>query len=48
MLNGRRINTENEEREVVGITPGLIRVSVGLEDLRDVIADLEQAIKKSK
>jgi O-succinylhomoserine sulfhydrylase len=38
----------NEEREAVGITPGLIRVSVGLEDLRDVIADLEQAIGNSK
>ena len=37
----------NEEREAVGITPGLIRVSVGLEDLKDVIADLEQAIKNS-
>src|SRR6478609_5013984 len=38
----------NEEREAVGITPGLIRVSVGLEDLKDVIADLEQAITNSK
>ena len=37
----------NEEREAVGITPGLIRVSVGLEDLKDVIADLEQAIRNS-
>ena len=37
----------HEEREIVGITPGLIRVSVGLEDLKDVIADLEQAIKNS-
>ena len=38
----------NEEREVVGITPGLIRVSVGLEDLKDVMADIEQAIQISK
>ncbi len=37
----------NEEREAVGITPGLIRVSVGLEDLKDVIADIEQAIRNS-
>ncbi len=37
-----------EERTAVGITPGLIRVSVGLEDLQDVIADLEQAIKNSR
>jgi O-succinylhomoserine sulfhydrylase len=37
-----------EEREAVGITPGLIRVSVGLEDLKDVITDLEQAITNSR
>jgi O-succinylhomoserine sulfhydrylase len=35
------------EREAVGILPGLIRVSVGLEDLNDIIADIEKAIKKS-
>jgi O-succinylhomoserine sulfhydrylase len=33
-----------EERQAVGITPGLIRVAVGLEDARDIIADIEQAI----
>ncbi|MEQ8531174.1 MAG: aminotransferase class I/II-fold pyridoxal phosphate-dependent enzyme [Imperialibacter sp.] len=37
-----------EEKKVVGITDGLIRVSVGLEHLDDVIADLEQAIEASK
>jgi cystathionine beta-lyase/cystathionine gamma-synthase len=31
-------------REAAGITDGLIRLSVGLEDPRDIIADLEQAI----
>jgi O-succinylhomoserine sulfhydrylase len=36
------------EREAVGIKPGLIRVSVGLEELSDIIADLEQAIENSK
>jgi O-succinylhomoserine sulfhydrylase len=35
------------ERDAVGITPGLIRISVGLEDVNDLIADIEQAIKKS-
>lgn len=34
-----------EERERVGITPGLVRISVGLEDVRDVIADVEQALQ---
>lgn len=34
---------ENERMEF-GITAGLIRLSVGLEDPRDIIADLEQAL----
>ena len=32
------------EREEVGITPGLVRCSVGLEHVEDVIADLKQAL----
>jgi methionine-gamma-lyase len=35
-----------EEREAVGIYDGLIRLSVGLEDPQDIIADLEQAFDK--
>ena len=38
----------DEERATVGITPGLIRISVGLEHMDDVIADITQAIEKSK
>lgn len=33
-----------EERLAVGITPGLIRISAGLEDLNDLIRDIDQAI----
>ncbi len=33
-----------EEREKVGVTDTLIRLSVGIEDINDLIADLEQAI----
>ncbi|MBX9807289.1 MAG: aminotransferase class I/II-fold pyridoxal phosphate-dependent enzyme, partial [Flavobacteriaceae bacterium] len=33
-----------EERLVVSITDGLVRVSVGLETVKDVIGDLEQAL----
>ncbi|MDF7626786.1 PLP-dependent aspartate aminotransferase family protein [Lactobacillaceae bacterium L1_55_11] len=33
------------EREKVGITPSLVRLSVGLEDPEDLIADLEQAFQ---
>jgi O-succinylhomoserine sulfhydrylase len=36
-----------EERIAVGITPGLVRISVGLENIIDIVADIEQAIKKS-
>jgi cystathionine beta-lyase/cystathionine gamma-synthase len=28
----------------LGITPGLVRLSVGIEDKEDLIADLEQAL----
>ena len=37
-----------EERSEVGITPGLIRVSVGLESIIDIISDIEQALNASK
>jgi len=36
------------ERMAVGITPGLIRISVGLENIQDIITDVEQAIRQSK
>lgn len=37
-----------EERMATGITPGLVRVSVGLEHITDIVADIEQALEKSK
>ncbi|WP_298510857.1 PLP-dependent aspartate aminotransferase family protein [uncultured Kordia sp.] len=37
-----------EERKKQGIADGLIRFSVGIEDRKDIISDLNQAIKKSK
>ena len=33
-----------EERENLGITDSLIRLSVGIEDIEDLIADIEQAL----
>jgi O-succinylhomoserine sulfhydrylase len=36
----------HEEREKVGITPGLIRISVGLENVSDILNDILQAIDK--
>lgn len=32
------------QREAAGITDGLVRLSVGLEDPRDLVADLERAL----
>jgi cystathionine gamma-lyase/cystathionine beta-lyase/cystathionine gamma-lyase/homocysteine desulfhydrase len=32
------------ERNRLGVTPGLVRISVGIEDVEDLIADLEQAL----
>lgn len=36
-----------DEKKVLGITEGLIRVSVGLEDADDLVDDFEQAVTKS-
>jgi len=33
-----------EKRESLGITDGLVRVSVGIEDIEDILADLDQAL----
>ena len=33
-----------EEREKVGVTDSLLRLSVGIEDIEDLIADIEQAL----
>jgi O-succinylhomoserine sulfhydrylase len=33
-----------EARRAVGITPGTIRISVGLEDVRDLVDDLDRAL----
>ena len=37
-----------EERQRVRITPGMVRISVGLEHVDDVIADVEQALARSE
>ncbi|MCB0593617.1 MAG: aminotransferase class I/II-fold pyridoxal phosphate-dependent enzyme [Lewinellaceae bacterium] len=35
---------KEEERLAVGIAPGMVRISVGLEHIEDVIGDVEQAL----
>jgi methionine-gamma-lyase len=34
----------DEERLAAGISPGLIRLSVGIENVEDILADLDQAL----
>jgi O-succinylhomoserine sulfhydrylase len=35
------------ERAAVGINPGTVRISVGLEHVDDIIADIDQALRSS-
>ncbi len=37
-----------EERLAVGIQPGMVRVSVGLENVNDILEDIEEALRASK
>ena len=39
-------NIPKEHREKAGITDGLVRLSVGLENIEDLIADFDQALAK--
>lgn len=36
-----------EERERIGITDGLVRLSVGIEDIQDLIEDLKKPYLKN-
>ena len=36
-----------EEQAATGVTPDFVRVSVGIEDVEDIIADLDQALAKA-
>jgi O-acetylhomoserine (thiol)-lyase len=36
-----------EEQATTGVTPDLVRLSVGIEDIRDILADIEQALALS-
>ena len=37
-----------KRRQSLGISDGLVRISVGIEDVNDIIADIEQALKNGK
>jgi methionine-gamma-lyase len=38
------MDISKEEREAIGITDGLIRVSVGIENVEDILGDMEEGI----
>ncbi len=38
------VSLSPEEQAAIGITPGLMRISIGLEDADDVVTDLTRAI----
>jgi O-acetylhomoserine (thiol)-lyase len=40
------ISFTNDLRERLGITPGLIRLSIGIEDVSDLITDLDRALTR--
>jgi cystathionine beta-lyase/cystathionine gamma-synthase len=39
-------SVDPDKRQRLGITDGLVRISVGIEDTDDIVADLDQALKK--
>lgn len=39
-------SVDEEKRQRLGITDGLVRISVGIEDTDDIIADLDQALEQ--
>jgi O-acetylhomoserine (thiol)-lyase len=39
--------TADEQRET-GVSPEYVRLSIGIEDVEDIIADLDQALKASQ
>tara|TARA_Y100001934_G_scaffold277601_1_gene376761 strand:+ start:7833 stop:8975 length:1143 start_codon:yes stop_codon:yes gene_type:complete len=41
------VDVPAEERHARGLTDGLVRISVGIEDANDIIADLSQALDKA-
>jgi O-acetylhomoserine (thiol)-lyase len=34
-----------EERELLGVRPGTLRLSIGIEDIEDLIADLDRVLQ---
>jgi len=37
-----------EEQQAAGVTPDMVRLSIGIENIGDIIADLAQALEQSQ
>ena len=46
MIKEYRVPVSDADRATLGIGPGLIRLSVGIEDPHDLIADWQQALRE--
>ena len=44
-VTSSHMGVPGDVRRKMGITPGMIRVSVGIEDVADLIADFETALR---
>jgi cystathionine beta-lyase/cystathionine gamma-synthase len=40
------VDVPQEERAARGLTDGLVRLSVGIEDVEDILADLERGLSE--
>jgi cystathionine beta-lyase/cystathionine gamma-synthase len=46
--NTSHLGLRKEEREAIGIMPGTLRLSVGIEDVTDLVDDLSQALARTR
>ncbi len=45
-FSSQYVSFDDATREMLSITPDMIRLSVGIEDVEDICDDLEQALEK--
>ena len=46
-INGQEFTLSDDEKLSSGVTPGYVRLSIGIEHIDDIIEDLDQALKKA-
>ena len=44
-MTHRQLSAEDQLK--AGIKPNMVRLSIGIEDIEDIVADLDQALQKS-